>query len=339
VTDFGLAKLLDESLVLTTTTVVMGTPLNMAPEQATGTAKAVGPRADVYSLGAMLYELLVGRPPLVGQTALEILAQVLSAEVPPVRRRRADVPRDLVAICQKCLQKLPKDRYPVTLLVSHRYDMFLPSQKVRALLSAKPSTHKSFAACVNCKSVRPANAREFHQPQSQNTNQLTNPILVVLRVRGELKLMRFAERGCAYTVPISSIIQLLSAVAGWQHKTVQEYCLPLPHQQLALVTLMASIFHSLLLVIAGSTQKELARQVRYLKVENEILRSKLPARITVTPRERQRLLKFGAKLGRAIRQLVTTRATRSGRDVFDFLSLSASRLAAGQRIAADRHGS
>jgi putative transposase len=68
---------------------------------------------------------------------------------------------------------------------------------------------------------------------------------------------------------------------------------------------MASIFHSLLLVIAGSTQKELARQVRYLKVENEILRSKLPARITLTPRERQRLLKYGAKLGRAIRQLVT----------------------------------
>jgi putative transposase len=68
---------------------------------------------------------------------------------------------------------------------------------------------------------------------------------------------------------------------------------------------MASIFRSLLLVIAGSAQRELARQVRCLKVENEILRSKLPARITVTPKERQRLLKFGAKLGRAIRQLVT----------------------------------
>jgi len=66
-----------------------------------------------------------------------------------------------------------------------------------------------------------------------------------------------------------------------------------------------SLFHSLLLVMAGATQRELARQVRYLKVENEVLRSKLPARITVTPQERQRLLKFGAKLGSAIRQLVT----------------------------------
>lgn len=66
-----------------------------------------------------------------------------------------------------------------------------------------------------------------------------------------------------------------------------------------------SLFRSLLLVIAGSTQRELARQVRYLKVENEILRSKLPARITVTPKERQRLVKFGAKLGKALYELVT----------------------------------
>jgi putative transposase len=66
-----------------------------------------------------------------------------------------------------------------------------------------------------------------------------------------------------------------------------------------------SLFRSLLLVIAGSTQRELARQVRYLKVENEILRGKLPNRITITPKERQRLVKFGAKLGKALHQLVT----------------------------------
>jgi len=66
-----------------------------------------------------------------------------------------------------------------------------------------------------------------------------------------------------------------------------------------------SLFNSLLLVIAGATQRELARQIRYLKVENEVLRSKLPQRITVTPKERQRLLKFGTKLGKAIRSFVT----------------------------------
>jgi putative transposase len=68
---------------------------------------------------------------------------------------------------------------------------------------------------------------------------------------------------------------------------------------------MASIFQSLLLVIAGSTQKELARHIKYLKVENEIPRSKLPERITITSKERQRLLKFGARLGKAIHQIVT----------------------------------
>jgi putative transposase len=68
---------------------------------------------------------------------------------------------------------------------------------------------------------------------------------------------------------------------------------------------MASLYRSLLLVIACATQKDLARQIRYLKVENDILRGKLPARITITSSERQRLLKFGAKLGKAIRQLVT----------------------------------
>ena len=68
---------------------------------------------------------------------------------------------------------------------------------------------------------------------------------------------------------------------------------------------MASIFRSLLFVIAGATQRDLARQVRYLKVENEVLRAKLPARITITPKERQRLLKFGENLGKAIHQIVT----------------------------------
>src|SRR5512147_2748507 len=68
---------------------------------------------------------------------------------------------------------------------------------------------------------------------------------------------------------------------------------------------MTNVFQSLLLVIAGATEKELARQVKYLKVENEILRSKLPKRITVTPKERNRLVRFAQKLGKALRQLTT----------------------------------
>ncbi len=87
----------------------------------------------------------------------------------------------------------------------------------------------------------------------------------------------------------------------------KNYAFSLPHKGLRFLgpDPMVTIFRSLLFVIAGATQKELARQVRYLKVENELLRSKLPSRIAITPKERQRLLKFGTKLGKAIHQLVT----------------------------------
>ena len=68
---------------------------------------------------------------------------------------------------------------------------------------------------------------------------------------------------------------------------------------------MKNLYHSLLLLIAGSTQKELASQIRYLKIEKEILRSKLPKRISVTEKERNKLVKFGSKLGKALNELVT----------------------------------
>ena len=68
---------------------------------------------------------------------------------------------------------------------------------------------------------------------------------------------------------------------------------------------MRNLYHRLLLIIAGSTQKELAAQIRYLKVENEILRSKLPTRVNVSPQEHNRLVKFGCKLGKTLGELVT----------------------------------
>ena len=75
--------------------------------------------------------------------------------------------------------------------------------------------------------------------------------------------------------------------------------------QLARIRTMRNVYRSLLLIIAGATQKELARQVRYLKVENQILRSKLPARVPVTEKEKNRLVRFAAKLGRALNEIVT----------------------------------
>jgi serine/threonine protein kinase len=112
VMDFGIAKVADKGENLTAKGVVMGTPAYMPPEQTgEGTGK-VGPHSDVYSLGAVLYRMLTGRPPYEAETALRIILQVISAEMPPaVHELRPAVPPELSDLCMKCLSKKPEDRY------------------------------------------------------------------------------------------------------------------------------------------------------------------------------------------------------------------------------------
>ncbi|HVS34426.1 MAG TPA: serine/threonine-protein kinase, partial [Gemmataceae bacterium] len=110
VVDFGLAKRMDAE-GQTQSGAVMGTPSYMAPEQAAGKVKEVGPAADVYALGAILYECLTGRPPFKGPTTLETLAQVLSDDPVRPRQLQPTTPIELEAICLKCLEKAPVQRY------------------------------------------------------------------------------------------------------------------------------------------------------------------------------------------------------------------------------------
>jgi serine/threonine protein kinase len=110
ITDFGLARLLDAHSGQTRTGNVLGTPSYMAPEQAEG-KREVGPAADVYALGAILYECLTGRPPFKGATVLDTLDQVRTREPVAPRRLNPAVPLDLETICLKCLRKEPARRF------------------------------------------------------------------------------------------------------------------------------------------------------------------------------------------------------------------------------------
>jgi serine/threonine protein kinase/WD40 repeat protein len=133
VTDFGLAKLLvGAGPTLTQSGAVLGTPSYMAPEQAAGRAKAVGPATDVYGLGAILYELVTGRPPFKAETPLETLLQVQALAPVPPSRLQPKLPRDLSTICLKCLEKEPSRRYESAEALAEDLRRFQAGEPIRA---------------------------------------------------------------------------------------------------------------------------------------------------------------------------------------------------------------
>jgi WD40 repeat protein/serine/threonine protein kinase len=131
ITDFGLAKRLDEQSQ-TQTGQVLGTPGYMAPEQARGQSKSIGPAADIYALGAILYQLLTGRPPFQGVTTVDTIMQVLHEEPVSPRRLQPAVARDLDTICLKCLAKEPEKRYPSALELAEDLRRFRAGEPIRA---------------------------------------------------------------------------------------------------------------------------------------------------------------------------------------------------------------
>jgi serine/threonine protein kinase len=132
IADFGIAKCLDQGTRHTNTGDVLGTLNYMSPEQAEGHPEKVGTASDVYGLGAILYELLAGRPPFQGSTPLETLRLVTREDPPAIGASQPQVPAELEAICRRCLEKSPTSRYPSAQALADDLRRFLDGQPVTA---------------------------------------------------------------------------------------------------------------------------------------------------------------------------------------------------------------
>jgi serine/threonine protein kinase len=147
ITDFGLAKRLNsESTGWTQEGAVLGTANYMAPEQAAGRTRDIGPAVDIYALGAILYQLLTGLPPFQGDSWNETLQRVLFDEPMPPARLQADVPRDLETICLKCLEKQPDRRYARAADLADDLSRFLEGKVVSAIPLSEMERLKRLAA-------------------------------------------------------------------------------------------------------------------------------------------------------------------------------------------------
>ena len=132
ITDFGLAKSTTAQQTHTMTGAILGSPSYMAPEQASGHSDQIGPATDVYALGAILYEMLAGRPPFKGASLLETIEQVREHDPVPPRFLQPKVPRDLETICLKCLEKNPQRRYESAANLAADLHAFLHEEPISA---------------------------------------------------------------------------------------------------------------------------------------------------------------------------------------------------------------
>jgi serine/threonine-protein kinase len=139
VSDFGLAKWLDANTDLTRTLTIFGTPGYIAPEQAAGRPDQLNPAADIYSLGALLFDLLTGRPPFLGEHALAVIKQAEEEPAPKLRSIVPTLPRDLETICARCLEREPAARYRSATDLAADLERYLEGRPITARPISAPA--------------------------------------------------------------------------------------------------------------------------------------------------------------------------------------------------------
>jgi serine/threonine-protein kinase len=226
ITDFGLAKQLDADTARTASGAILGTPSYIAPEQAGGKGKHIGPATDVYALGAILYECLTGRPPFRAETTLDTLMQVVSEDVVPPSRLRPDCPRALEAICLKCLRKEPTERYAGAAALEDELRHFLAGKPVWALQRPDGQSHGR----------RPGRRRLVAWALAGSALLLAALALVLLRVSREINKAQGERRVLRTFQPADKPLTQDSVAAeqgGWrigatEGRTVRLFELPNP---------------------------------------------------------------------------------------------------------------
>jgi serine/threonine protein kinase/DNA-binding beta-propeller fold protein YncE len=208
ITDFGLAKRVKHDSDLTQTGQVLGTPNFMPPEQASTQRGSIGPHSDVYSLGAILYFLLTGKPPFAGETVHETLSKVLDGNPAEPRTLNSAIPLDLDTICLKCLEKEPQRRYSSARELAMELNRFLEEEPIHA----RPLGHLEkgwrwckrrptavglglalilslWAAMATWRSLRSANASYIDpgppRPAERPSNLYTGAVPIVIALDGD----------------------------------------------------------------------------------------------------------------------------------------------------------